>query len=40
MDPKGKADGRGDKGEDHRPIQEEDHKGCCSSDTILKLLAL
>ena len=40
MNPNGKADGRvirrRDKGEDHRPIEEEDRRGCCSSDTILK----
>ena len=36
MNPNGKANGRRDKGEDHRPIEEEDRRGCCSSDTILK----
>ena len=37
MNPNGKANGRRDKVEDHRPIEEEDHRGYCSSDTILKL---
>ena len=44
MNPNERVDGRvirrRDKGEDHRPIEEEDRRGCCLFDTILKLLAL